>query len=95
MANDAALRMSLLWLAAVIVVVGIWTQSAKKMIVTYVLGVVGIGGILLPDWDYFNRDFSRWGYPVTAEERSSDIDQGSGFVRYVFFPYHPLFIMML
>ncbi|KAI4337696.1 hypothetical protein L6164_016080 [Bauhinia variegata] len=82
MANDAALRNSLLWLAAIVVVVGICTQSMKKMIATYVLGVLGIAGILLPDWDYFNRDFSRWAYPVTIEERDSLSPHGSGFLRF-------------
>ncbi|KAG5034556.1 hypothetical protein AAZX31_04G099100 [Glycine max] len=84
MANDAALRTSLLWLAAVILVVGICTHSFKKMMATYVLGVLGIAALLLPDWDYFNRDFSRWPYPVTAEERanSSIHAQGSGFLRF-------------
>lgn len=81
MANDAALRTSLLWLAALILVVGICTNSFKKMMVTYVLGVAGIGGVLLPDWDYFNRDFSRWPYPVTSEEREASLHQGSGFLR--------------
>ncbi|KAG5031284.1 hypothetical protein JHK85_015266 [Glycine max] len=83
MANDAALRSSLLWLAAVILVVGICTHSLKKMMTTYVLGVLGIAAVLLPDWDYFNRDFSRWPYPVTSEERanSSLHAQGSGFLR--------------
>lgn len=83
MANDAALRASLLWLAAVILVVGICTHSFKKMMATYVLGVVGISGVLLPDWDYFNRDFSRWPYPLTAEERAASPAQGSGFLRYI------------
>ncbi|XP_057440079.1 signal peptidase complex-like protein DTM1 [Lotus japonicus] len=82
MANDAALRTSLLWLAALILVVGICTNSFKKMMVTYVLGVAGIGGVLLPDWDYFNRDFSRWPYPVTSEEREASLHQGSGFLRF-------------
>lgn len=81
MANDAALRNSLLCLAAIIVVVGICTQSVKKMMFTYVLGVLGIAGILPPDWDFFNREFSRWGYPVTAEERASLHSHGSGFIR--------------
>ncbi|XP_061345962.1 signal peptidase complex-like protein DTM1 [Gastrolobium bilobum] len=83
MANDAALKTSLLWLAAVILVVGICTHSFKKMMATYVLGVVGIAAILLPDWDYFNRDFSRWAYPVTSEEREASLlTQPSGFLRF-------------
>ena len=73
MANDAALRTSMIWLAAIIVVVGISTRSFKKMMATYVVGGLGIAGVLLPDWCYFNRDFSRWTSPVTAEERASHI----------------------
>ncbi|KDP41380.1 hypothetical protein JCGZ_15787 [Jatropha curcas] len=75
--NDAALRASLVWLAAVMVVVGIWTQSLKKMAVTYIIGIVGIAGLLLPDWDYFDRDFSRWCSPITEEEKAA-LAQRSG-----------------
>jgi hypothetical protein len=81
MANDAVLRSSLIWLAAIILVVGISTQSFKKMIATYVVGVLGIAGVLLPDWGYFNRDFSRWTSPITAEERAAQIAQRSGSKR--------------
>ncbi|KEH34933.1 putative microsomal signal peptidase 12kDa subunit [Medicago truncatula] len=87
MANDAALRTSILWLAAVILVVGICTYSFKKMFVTYVLGLVGISGVLLPDWDYFNRDVSRWPYPVTVEERSAaSLSHGSVFLKFTCSP---------
>jgi len=90
MPNDAVLRTCLLWLAAVILAVGIFTHSFKKMMVTYVFGVLGIAAVLLPDWDYFNRDFSRWTYPVTAEERAnSPHAQGSGFLRC------PLFLLFI
>ncbi|KAL5076561.1 hypothetical protein RYX36_015545 [Vicia faba] len=83
MANDAALRTCLLWLAVVILGVGICTHSFKKMLVTYVLGLVGISCLLLPDWDYFNRDISRWPYPVTVEERTeAAFLYGSGFRRF-------------
>ncbi|XP_024026220.1 signal peptidase complex-like protein DTM1 isoform X2 [Morus notabilis] len=78
MANDAALRSALVWLAGVVLVVGICTFSFKKMLATYVVGVVGISGVFLPDWGYFDRDFSRWTSPVTAEERASHIAQRSG-----------------
>ncbi|PON61546.1 Microsomal signal peptidase 12kDa subunit [Parasponia andersonii] len=78
MANDAALRSALVWLAAVVCVVGLCTLSFKKMAATYVVGVVGIAGVLCPDWAYFDRDFSRWTHPVTAEERASHIAQRSG-----------------
>ncbi|XP_058787714.1 signal peptidase complex-like protein DTM1 [Vicia villosa] len=83
MANDAALRACLLWLAVVILAVGICTHSFKKMLTTYVLGLVGISCLLLPDWDYFNRDISRWPYPVTVEERTeAAFLYGSGFSRF-------------
>lgn len=70
MANAAALRYSLVCLAAILVVVGVTTQSFKKTMATYLVGVLGIAGVLLPDWAYFDRDFSRWTSPVTAQERS-------------------------
>ncbi|OAY58134.1 signal peptidase complex-like protein DTM1 [Manihot esculenta] len=79
MANsDAALRISLIWLAAIMVVVGIWTQSLKKVMVTYVVGMLGIAGLFLPDWDFFDRDYSRWCYPITEEEKTA-LAQRSGF----------------
>ncbi|KAJ8747423.1 hypothetical protein K2173_001001 [Erythroxylum novogranatense] len=78
MANDSALRNSLVWLAAVVFTVFICTHSFKKMVVTYILGVLGIAGILLPDWDFFDRDYSRWFYPVTEEEKLA-LAQRSGF----------------
>ncbi|KAK9930527.1 hypothetical protein M0R45_027564 [Rubus argutus] len=88
MANDAVFRSSLVCLAVVVVLVGICTQSLKKMTVTYLVGVVGIGGVLLPDWGYFDRDFSRWWSPVTVEERASAIAtaQRSGLARFKRYP---------
>lgn len=61
--------------------VGLTTRSFKKMMVTYVVGMLGIAGVLLPDWAYFDRDFSRWGSAVTGEERASHIAQSSGLKR--------------
>ncbi|KAG6786278.1 hypothetical protein POTOM_007876 [Populus tomentosa] len=60
------------------VVVGIWTLSFKKVLVTYVLGVLGIAGVLLPDWDYFDRDYSRWFSFVSEQDRLA-LAQRSGF----------------
>ncbi|VYS48004.1 unnamed protein product [Arabidopsis thaliana] len=77
MGNEAALRSSMVGLAVVMVVVWLWTQSLKKTVVTYAVGISLIGGILLPDWDFFDRSFSRWGYPVTAEERSAALARKS------------------
>ncbi|XVF39515.1 hypothetical protein PTKIN_Ptkin01aG0040900 [Pterospermum kingtungense] len=87
MANDAALRSAIVWLAVMIVFVGIFTFSLKKMMITYAFGMVGIAGVLLPDWDFFDRDFSRWFYPVTAEERATlDLARRSGLKRYRIYP---------
>ncbi|XP_022752979.1 signal peptidase complex-like protein DTM1 [Durio zibethinus] len=86
MANDAALRSAIVWIAVIIALVGIFTLSLKKMMITYAFGMVGIAGILLPDWDYFDRDFSRWCYPVTAEERAALLARRSGFKRYRIYP---------
>ncbi|KAI9097804.1 hypothetical protein K1719_025575 [Acacia pycnantha] len=87
MGNDnAALKTCLLWLAAIIVVVGFSTHSPLKMLFTYLLGVLAIAGVLLPDWDYFNRHFSRWPYPVTADERASLLPHGSPFLRFASSP---------
>lgn len=73
--NDAALKSSLVWLAVIMVIVGICTESWKKIMATYVVGLIGIAGLILPDWDFFDRDFSRWTCPVTAEERASILAQ--------------------
>ncbi|XVF36713.1 hypothetical protein REPUB_Repub19eG0081700 [Reevesia pubescens] len=86
MANDAALRSAIVWVAVIIVCVGIFTLSLKKMIITYGFGMVGIAGILLPDWDHFDRDFSRWSYPVTVEERAALLSRRSGLKRYRIYP---------
>ncbi|WCJ44461.1 Signal peptidase complex-like protein DTM1 [Euphorbia peplus] len=76
--NDVALRTCLVWLAVVMAVVGIWTQSLKKVFVTYLVGMFGISGVLLPDWDFFARDYSRWCSPMTEEEKAL-LAQRSGF----------------
>ncbi|KAL5705242.1 hypothetical protein ACHQM5_023572 [Ranunculus cassubicifolius] len=69
--NDAVLRSSLVCLGAVVLLVGVYTYSFKKMFATYCFGILAIAGILLPDWDYFDRDFSQWVYPMSI----TDTDQ--------------------
>ncbi|KAL4279002.1 hypothetical protein GQ457_03G029830 [Hibiscus cannabinus] len=86
MANDGALRSAIVWLSVIIVIVGVSTLSLKKMMITYAFGMVGISGILLPDWDFFDRDFSRWCYPVTADERAALQARRSGLKRYRIYP---------
>lgn len=71
MENDAALRFCLLALAALMAVVGLCTFSFKKVMVTYVYGILGIAGLLLPDWEFFDRDFSQWFTPMTVPPGSA------------------------
>ncbi|KAM7257861.1 hypothetical protein ACFE04_013602 [Oxalis oulophora] len=69
-----------------IVVVGIWTWSLKKMMVTYVVGMLLICGLLLPDWDFFDRHYSRWCFPITSQERATLLAQRSASNRYRIYP---------
>lgn len=71
MAKDAVFRLALVWLATLLVLVGLCTHSFKKMLVTYVFGVFAIAGVLLPDWDFFDRDFSKWCSPVDMNDSTS------------------------
>ncbi|KAM7252950.1 hypothetical protein ACFE04_025568 [Oxalis oulophora] len=77
MANDGAIRTCMVWLAVVILVIGIWTCSWKKTIATYLVGMFIIAALLLPDWDFFDRDFSRFSYPITSQERAAILAQRS------------------
>lgn len=86
MGNDAALRSCLMWLAAVIIVVGLCTHSFKKMVVTYFMGIAAIAGVLLPDWDFFDRDISQWTKPVTVDEITLDHLHRKGSQRFRFYP---------
>ena len=84
MADDALLRSSLIWLAAVIVLVGLYTHSFKKMMVTYLMGLFAIAGILLPHWDFFDRPFSQWLSPFSVDAMDSNPPHRSTSKR--FFP---------
>ncbi|KAL9258769.1 Signal peptidase complex-like protein [Drosera capensis] len=86
MANDGPLRTSLVWLAVIILIVGISTYSFKKMMVTYLIGMLGIAGVLLPDWDYFDRDVSEWCQPITVAEIGPNAVQRPESHRFRFYP---------
>ncbi|KAJ8490875.1 hypothetical protein OPV22_012596 [Ensete ventricosum] len=60
MSLDAALQRGMVVLVAAVVVVGVCTFSLEKMLATYAVGIVGIAGILLPDWEFFHQDFPQW-----------------------------------
>ncbi|XP_019054759.1 PREDICTED: signal peptidase complex-like protein DTM1 isoform X2 [Nelumbo nucifera] len=86
MMNDAVLRSSLLYLGIIVLLIGIFTYSFKKMMVTYFFGLFAISGVLLPDWEFFDRDFSQWFCPVTiehgADSSSPQISRSTGFKIY-------------
>ncbi|KAL8030285.1 hypothetical protein ABFX02_14G276600 [Erythranthe guttata] len=60
MGYDAVLRICLIWLAAIMVLTGMYTQSLKKTAATYLFGMLAIGGVVLPDWKFFDRPLSQW-----------------------------------
>ncbi|CAL9110574.1 unnamed protein product [Musa textilis] len=82
MGREAALRRSLVALAAVMAVVGIWTFSPKKALVTYACGILGIAGLLLPDWEYFDRDLSQWFTPMPSRSTAAAADRAPGSSRF-------------
>ncbi|XXG61254.1 hypothetical protein AAC387_Pa04g2960 [Persea americana] len=83
MANDAVLRSCLLLVGAVVLLVGIYTHSFKKMFATYFFGLFAIAGLVLPDWEFFDRDFSQWFTPMPAHGNPS---QKSNSTRFRIYP---------
>nr|GMD91231.1 signal peptidase complex-like protein DTM1 [Ipomoea batatas] len=67
MNNEAIFRVMLCWLAAAAVFTGIYTHSFKKTAATYIFGMFAICSVLLPDWEYFDRDVTHWLTPVTVD----------------------------
>ena len=67
MGTDGALRSCLVTLGALVLLVGISTFSFKKMIATYAFGLLGIAGLLLPDWEFFDRDYKEWFSPMPVQ----------------------------
>ncbi|KAL3619698.1 hypothetical protein CASFOL_034610 [Castilleja foliolosa] len=60
MVNELVFRMSLLTLAATMALIGLYTQSLRQMAGTYLFGMLAIGGLVLPDWEFFDRPVSHW-----------------------------------
>ncbi|KAG2646896.1 hypothetical protein PVAP13_2KG547100, partial [Panicum virgatum] len=71
MGRDELLRRSLVALAAAVVVTGLATASLRKAAATYGFGILAIAGVLLPDWEFFDRDFSQWLTPMPASRRTA------------------------
>ncbi|KAJ3673411.1 hypothetical protein LUZ60_006785 [Juncus effusus] len=85
MTRDEALQRSLVALALAMALVGIFTWSFKKMLATYVFGLFSVCGILLPDWEFFDRDFSQWFIPMPAA-RSAAADRADDTWKFKFYP---------
>ncbi|KAL7127756.1 hypothetical protein ABFS83_14G272700 [Erythranthe nasuta] len=83
MGNDAVLRICLIWLAAIMVLTGMYTQSLKKTAATYLFGMLAIGGVVLPDWNFFDRPLSHWCTLVSA---GNDDDNGPTQSRMKLYP---------
>ncbi|KAF8377306.1 hypothetical protein HHK36_030681 [Tetracentron sinense] len=86
MANDAILRYSLVCLGAIVLLIGVYTHSFKKMIFTYLFGLFAIAGLLLPDWEFFDRDFSHWFSPMSADDRGANSSHRSRSSRFRIYP---------
>jgi hypothetical protein len=71
MGRDEMLRRSLVALAAAVLLTGVATASLRKAAATYVFGILAIAGVLLPDWEFFDRDFSQWLTPMPASRRTA------------------------
>lgn len=50
---------------------GYYTWSFKKMIVTYIVGVLCSMLVVIPDWAFFKRPPSEWGYPMPTDKDSA------------------------
>ncbi|CAD6217042.1 unnamed protein product [Miscanthus lutarioriparius] len=71
MGRDELLRRSLVALAAAVVLTGLATASLSKAAATYGFGILAIAGVLLPDWEFFDRDYSQWLTPMPASRRTA------------------------
>ncbi|KAG6475189.1 signal peptidase complex-like protein DTM1 [Zingiber officinale] len=91
MRHEAGLRTSLLALAVLMIAVGIWTSSLKKMLPTYAFG---ISVILLSDWEFFDRDFFKWFTPIPAH-RAPGANWAADNFRLKFFPLRLALITLM
>ncbi|RAL47029.1 unnamed protein product [Cuscuta campestris] len=84
---DAVLRLSLCWAAAAVLFTGIYTHfSFKKMAATYIFGMFAVGGLILPDWEFFDRSVSEWFSPVTSSSHESSTAKQAAPSRFRMYP---------
>uniref|UniRef100_A0A1D1XJW8 Putative signal peptidase complex subunit 1 n=1 Tax=Anthurium amnicola TaxID=1678845 RepID=A0A1D1XJW8_9ARAE len=86
MGREGALRTSLVCLGAAVALVGLYTFSFKKMVATYVFGILAICGVLLPDWEFFDRDFSQWFSPMPTDRPAAAGAAPNQPARFKFYP---------
>ncbi|MQL80061.1 hypothetical protein Taro_012499 [Colocasia esculenta] len=86
MGRETVLRRSLVCLGAAVCLVGLSTFSFKKMIATYAFGILAICGVVLPDWEFFDRDFSEWFSPMPADRPSAGAAAVPDDIRFKFYP---------
>ncbi|XP_033508903.1 signal peptidase complex-like protein DTM1 [Nicotiana tomentosiformis] len=86
MNNETIFRTSVSCLAAIIVLIGLYTQSFYKMVATYLFGMLAICGVILPDWEFFDRSVSHWCTPVTVNDFTNKSPGPFTSTRYKFYP---------
>ncbi|XP_055826413.1 signal peptidase complex-like protein DTM1 [Solanum dulcamara] len=85
-------QLSVACLAIVIVLIGLYTQSLNKMIVTYVIGMLGILGVFLPDWESFDQSVSQWCTPLKVDDFTVESCRS---VRFRFYPVRMAIFMIV
>ncbi|KAG5573303.1 hypothetical protein H5410_063069 [Solanum commersonii] len=80
---EKTFQISVACLAIVVVFIGLYTQSLNKMIVTYFIGILGILGVFLPDWESFDQSVSHWGTPFKVDEFTAESCRS---LRFRFYP---------
>nr|XP_043607768.1 signal peptidase complex-like protein DTM1 [Erigeron canadensis] len=93
MADDSGLRRCLVCLAMIMVVTGLYTHSWKKTCVTYIFGMFGICGIILPDWEFFDRPVSQWTSPLSVPLHPPHIPPPPS--RFRFYPMRTIIYAMV
>ncbi|KAM3283401.1 signal peptidase complex-like protein DTM1 [Capsicum chacoense] len=77
------MQLSAACLAIIIVMTGLYSQSLRKMVVTYFVGMLGIIAVLLPDWESFDLSVSHWCNPLKVDEFT---DESCRPFRFKFYP---------